>query len=344
MTHASILLNDFSASISDVKGDQMKDVKFMLVRIQILLILVVSVHIANAQDHDRQDANGPLISVSELQAKLGKTPSLKIVDVGQDREEYAKAHIPGAMFVHWIDDIIQQSNTERYNLVGQDEMQALLRRLGITRNDHIVLYDNLSSRLATRLYWSLKVYDHPHVHVLNGGLQAWLNNDGALTTELPNIMPSNYAITKVNQQMSVDMAFIEDHLRDPKVALIDGRPPKQYSGEELGRVFHTGTPHKLRGHIPGAVNVFWKDNFNQDGTFKSVDELRTLYKQAGIEAGKSDTIVTYCNEGLHAAPPWFVLRELLGVKDVRIYDDSMGEWANSDQPVDQSPTQVITAP
>ena len=324
------------------KSRPMKDMKIMLVRIQILLILVASVHIANAQDRDREDADGPLISAAKLQRMLDTAAPLKIIDISQDREEYDKGHIPGAMFVHWVDDIIQQSNSERYNLVERDGMQALLRRLGITRNDHIVLYDKLSSRLATRLYWSLKVYDHPHVHVLDGGLQAWLNNSGVLatdspSTESPSIEPSNYVISKVNQQMSVDMAFIADHLRDPNVALIDGRPPKQYSGEELGRVFHTGTPHKLKGHIPGAVNVFWKDNFNEDGTFKSADELRTLYKHAGIEAGKPKTVVTYCNEGLHAAPPWFVLRELLGVKDVRVYDDSMSEWANSDQPVDRSP-------
>ena len=296
---------------------------------------------AQAQDHTdatvtKQGSRRALVSVPQLQSMLLKQQNVKVVDVGPNREEYDQGHIPGALFIHWIYDVIDPKEAERYNLIGQSKMQDLLRRLGISENDHIVFYDNISSRLATRLYWSLRVYNHQNLHVLDGGRSAWIRQGGALSKEIPKVKPSNYQVGKANERMSVDMAFVADHLRDSKVTLIDGRPPEQFSGEEPGRVFHTGKTHKLLGHIPGAVHVFWKDNFNEDGTFKSAAELKALYKNAGIQNGENDTIVTYCNEGLHAAPPWFVLQELLGVKDVRVYDDSMSEWANSNQPVEQS--------
>jgi thiosulfate/3-mercaptopyruvate sulfurtransferase len=305
-------------------------------------LLSVLVFLGTTQAQDQVDpvasnkATNALISVAKLKLMLETQPKMRIIDVGPNREEYDDGHIPGALFVHWINDVIDPDQSERYNLIGSSKMQALMRRLGVSENDHIVFYDNLSSRLATRLYWSLRVYNHPHLYVLDGGRSKWISQGGMLSKDIPEITSSDYQIRRLNEEMSVDMTFVAAHLRDPKVTLIDGRPPKQFSGEELGRVFHTGTPHKLRGHIPGAEHVFWKDNFNEDGTFKSVDELKLLYEKAGVEAEKSDTVVTYCNEGLHAAPPWFVLRELLGVRDVRVYDDSMSEWANSGQPVEQS--------
>ena len=275
----------------------------------------------------------PLIDVAQLKSMLAERASIRLIDVGTEQRDYAQRHIPGAQFVHWIDDIIDARKPERYNLIDAVKMQSLLRRLGIANEDHIVLYDNFSSRLATRFYWSLKVYNHRNVSVLNGGLLAWTNQGGALSRQMPTTTPSDYQVKQANPAFAVDMDFVKRSLGNPKVTLIDGRPAEQFSGEAPGKVFHTGKAHKLSGHIPGAVHVFWKDNFNEDGTFKSIDALRSLYKKAGVETVADQTVVTYCNEGLHAAPPWFVLRELLGVSDVRVYDDSMSEWGNSDQPV-----------
>ena len=114
--------------------------------------------------------------------------------------------------------------------------------------------------------------------------------------------------------------------------LIDGRPSAQYSGEEPGKVYHTGKAHNRRGHLPQAISIPWQANLRGDGKFKSVSKLRKLYKDC-VPIGDA-TIVTYCNEGLHAAHPWFVLTELLGCEDVRLYDDSLSEWANlSDAPL-----------
>ena len=110
--------------------------------------------------------------------------------------------------------------------------------------------------------------------------------------------------------------------------MIDGRPNSQFTGEKPGKAFHTNTAHKRKGHVPSAANIPWKDNLNEDGTFKSIPELRDLYESNGISLDRE--IITYCNEGLHAAMPWFIIRELFGNTEVQLYDDSMVEWANRD--------------
>ena len=292
---------------------------------------------AGTRKQDKSARQSPLINVATLQQMLGQK-NVRLIELGK-REEYNGGHIPNAVFLHWLEDITDQQIKERYNLIKPEVMQQLLRRCGVKNDDYIVLYDSLASRLATRFYWSLKVYGHRRILILNGGKQAWLAGKNTLTNVVPSVAPSQYRVAKINKQLSADMKFIGQHIGDKDVTFVDGRPPAQFSGEEPGRVFHTGTPHKQRGHVPGAAHVFWKDNFNPDGTFKSVKQLRALYKEHGVVAGGAKTTVTYCNEGLHAAPPWFVLHELLGFKDVRVYDDSMSEWANSKQPMETGPSR-----
>jgi len=137
---------------------------------------------------------------------------------------------------------------------------------------------------------------------------------------------SDYTIQPAHEEHRVHAAEVRRRLADRKTTLIDGRPTLQYTGEEPGRVYHTGKAHDNNGHIPGAINIMWKDNFNADGTFKSVDELRSMYAAHNVSHDRK--IITYCNEGLHATPPWFVLTELLGHDHVQVYDESMAEWAN----------------
>ncbi|MEO1528909.1 MAG: sulfurtransferase [Planctomycetota bacterium] len=302
-------------------------IRFCLVQALVLTGLASTPSICHAE----AGPLGPLVTVSQFTSQPPSVP-IRILEVGQDRASFAKAHLPRAVFVDWVSDIIDPEKVDRYNIIDQVAMEALLGRLGIARHTHVVLYDNLSSRLATRMYWSMKYYGHDRVHVLDGGRSAWVSAGYRLTAEEMRVTATQYRIGKVNNEYLVDMNFIRSSLDEPTVQLLDGRPPTQFSGEEIGRVFHTGKPHKNRGHIPGAVNVFWKDNFNEDGTFRSVDALRKLYRERGLERG--GTVVTYCNEGLHAAPPWFVMKELLGFDDVRVYDDSMSEWANEPLPIE----------
>ena len=270
---------------------------------------------------------GPLITAGQLEARLGNR-NLRILDLGPHKEEFAKSHIPNAIYVDWLKDISDQEKPEAYNLIGKRAMERLMSRLGISRTSRIVVYDNLSSRLAMRMYWTLRCYGHKNVHVLDGGFASWLSSGKPLSDANVQVTPTRYEIGAVNDEYLADMNFIAQRLQSADFAIIDGRPPDQFAGVKPGRVYHTGAEHKQRGHIPGAVNVFWKDNLKTDGTFKSKSDLKKLYG----DVVNAKTVVTYCNEGLHAVPAWFVLSEILRQPGVRVYDRSMAEWANVGQP------------
>ncbi len=262
-------------------------------------------------------------------------PDVRLIGLGQTREQYNEAHIPGEVFVDWKTEITDPAQPDRYTLLPQAQLEALLGRLGITPDTTIVVSDNLSSRLSARMFWTLKHYGHEKIRLLDGGRKAWIQSGHSFEKEIPQIKPTIYKVARVVTGNQTDAATVMAHLDDQQTCLIDGRPAEQFSGEQPGKAFHTGKEHKRRGHILNAQNIAWTENFNEDGTFKSPDELRQLYSRAGATDDK--LVITYCNEGLHAAPPWFVLTEILGYPDVKLYDESMVEWANRDDtPMEES--------
>ena len=282
-----------------------------------------------------QTSLSPLITADEL-AKLikSKTEGLKVLEPGNDLRLFLQGHLPKAQYLHWIDDMTDPAEADKYNNPSKKKFSQVMSRLGIKNSDRVVIYDRFSSRLSTRLFWTLKSLGHDQVQVLDGGFAA-----GKSKLELSQRMiaapRSQYKATTTKDTMIADMKMVQEKQQDPNFRLIDGRPPEQFSGEKPGTIFHTKKPHSRKGHIPGAKNVFWKDNFNSDGTFKSTAELRALYRNANILP--ENEVITYCNEGLHAAPPWFVLTQLLGYKNVRLYDSSMAEWAETEQPMQTIP-------
>ncbi len=267
-----------------------------------------------------------LVDTSWIEQNLSN-PIVRILDLGKTRDEFLQAHIPGAQFVDWRVNISDPAVPEHFNIAPQDMMEVLLGRLGITPETTIVLYDNRNSRLAARMFWSLRYYDHEDVRILNGGVAVWEAAGHQLTSEVESKSTTAYEITGINEDYRADKAFIQSRLGDNGFTLVDGRSKEQYTGEAHGTVFGTGIEHQKTGHIYGAQNIVWNDNFNPDGSFKSVDELRELYESHGVIPGK--TVVTYCNVGIQSSAPWFVLKELLGYEDVRLYDSSMAEWANT---------------
>ena len=287
---------------------------------------------AQQNEQAQEEATSPLISIQQLKSEIESNEQLVIIDLGPEKEAYLKGHIPGALFVDWVDDITDLERPIRYNIASKDKIQKLLRRLGVQKDSQIVLYDDLNSRVSTRMYWTLKYYGLTNLKVLNGGRPAWTQADFPMQDDAPQPTASNIVLGAEKSEMAAKLDFVADRLQNPNVSLIDGRPANQYSGAVPGKVFHTGNLHDRLGHIPGAINIFWKDNFNSDGTFKSVAELEELYK----DVTGSELVVTYCNEGLHAVPPWFVLSELLGHGNVRVYDSSMVEWTKTDQPMEKS--------
>lgn len=300
----------------------------------VLLVYVACGQLGYCQTTDRvkkEKTPAALVDSSWLEQHMSD-PNVRLVELGQTREEYFVGHIPNALFVDWKTEITDPEMPERYNKLSKKKMELLLGNLGISEKTTVVLYDNLDNRLATRLFWMLRYYGHEKIHILNGGFDAWRRAENAFVSDIPAFNKTKYSINHVNSSYCTSMKHIRSKLDVPEIVLIDGRPSKQFTGEEPGKVFHTGTEHMRKGHIPGALNVVWKENLNEDGTFKSVDELLRLYLLHGVT--KEKTTITYCNEGLHAAMPWFVLAELLGYPNVQLYDDSMSEWANvSDAPV-----------
>ena len=293
----------------------------------------------NDEDPQTRDQNSSaIISAAELKKLVDSNePSLKILEPGKDAEVFAEGHLPAAQFLDWVDDLTDPANKDYFSNPQPEAFAELMSNHGIKNSDRIVIYDRLNSRLSTRLFWTLKVFGHDNVQILDGGIGAWKAAEYELSDEEPDVDESEYTVSEPRADLIADMDFVTTQMAEGDTRLIDGRPAEQFSGEKAGTIFHTEVEHRRKGHIPGAVNIFWKDNFNEDGTFKSVEELRELYKNGDVLPDQC--VITYCNEGLHAAPPWFVLTQLLGYENVKLYDNSMAEWSESSNPMESDSTE-----
>ena len=269
-----------------------------------------------------------LVSPAWLERKLKSDEDLVLIDLPFRKTTYKLGHIPGAVMLDWRTDIIDAEQINLYRLPQQADMEKLLSKIGVKNDSTIVLTDDMANRGSVRMYYTLKYFGHKKVHILNGGTPVWKSTKRTLTPDVPEIETSNYVIKSTQDGFFVQLEAVQKAIGDNDSQLIDGRPNVQFTGEKPGKVFHTNQAHKRLGHIPSAKNVPWQENLNKNGTFKSIDELRQLYESHGIDTGGD--VVAYCNEGLHAAMPWFIFRELFGNEDIRLYDDSMAEWANRD--------------
>jgi thiosulfate/3-mercaptopyruvate sulfurtransferase len=254
-------------------------------------------------------------------------PDVRVVELLYN-SNYTDAHIRGSVYVDWIRDVTDATYPDRYIVAKKEAIGGLLGRIGVTEDTTIILVDDLQNRLSMMMFWVLSYYGHEKVRILDGGRTAWQAAGKTYTNQITQVVETKYTVKKVNEEYRIGFDFIRNNLNNSDVELIDARGPQQYTGEEPGRVFNTGQAHKRLGHIPGAINVPWNANLREDNTFKSYQELLELYTARGIT--KDKFVVTYCNEGLHAAADWFVLHELLGYPKVAVYNESMAEWANRD--------------
>ncbi len=279
---------------------------------------------AIAQDETQR----PIVDVNWLQENLTAS-NLRIVDFAHRLKNYNEGHIPGAVFVDWRHDIIDAAHTELYLMPPQKQFEELMTRLAVTQDTLFVLTDTLETRASIRFYLTLKYYGHDKVCILNGGTNAWKAVGGLMTADAPDFEPLEYKALQVRAEYLTSLATVQAAIDDDNALILDGRSFDQFTGESPGKIFHTGREHQRRGHITSAVNIPWTQNFNEDGTFKSVEQLKALYSENGVS--DDDNIVTYCNEGLHATVPWFVLHELLGHDKTKVYEHSLGEWANQEE-------------
>jgi len=289
-------------------------------------LLAVLLAVAARADAQPTAARSPLVSVEWLMQHLDD-PSVRIVDLGKPRDDYEAAHIPRAQYVDWRVELIDPDAADYFGVAQPEAVEALLSRLGVAADSIVVLYDSQSSRIAARMYWTLRRYGHADVRILDGGARAWAAAGGRQSSGVEPVAPTRYRIASARDDVIANLDFVERALAGSDTAIVDARAPEFYTGASFGSKYRSDTPNARAGHVPGAKNFFWADHFNEDGTFKSVTELRAQYAAAGITPDKP--VITYCHIGLQGSTPWFVLSELLGFTDVRLYDYSMAEWANA---------------
>jgi len=261
-----------------------------------------------------------LVSADWAEKNLG-TPGLVFVEVDEDTSAYDAGHIPGAVKIDWKQDL---QDPVRRDFVNQSQFEALLSERGISNDDTVVLYGGNNNWFAAYAYWYFKLYGHGDVKLLDGGRKRWELDNRPLVKDATSRPQTSY--TAQAQDLSI-RAFRDDVLAAiGSQNLVDVRSPDEYAGRLLAPAHLPQEQAQRAGHIPTAISVPWSKAANEDGTFKSDDELRSLYGAAGLDASK-DTIA-YCRIGERSSHTWFVLRELLGEQNVKNYDGSWTEYGS----------------
>ena len=243
------------------------------------------------------------------------------VEVDEDVSAYDNGHIPGAVKIDWKTELQDQV---RRDFVNKEQFEALLSRKGISNDDTVVLYGGNNNWFAAYAYWYFKLYGHDAVKLIDGGRKKWELDGRELVKDVP--VRGNTSYTAKEQDTSI-RAF-----RDEVVAaigaqnLVDVRSPDEFSGKLLAPAHLPQEQSQRGGHIPTALNVPWSKAANEDGTFRSDDDLRKIYGEVGLDDSK-DTIA-YCRIGERSSHTWFVLKELLGHENVKNYDGSWTEYGS----------------
>jgi thiosulfate/3-mercaptopyruvate sulfurtransferase len=248
-------------------------------------------------------------------------PSIVLVEVDEDTSAYDKGHIRGAVKIDWKQDL---QDPVRRDFVNKQQFEALLSDRGISNDDTVVLYGGNNNWFAAYAYWYFKLYGHEKAVLLDGGRKKWELDSRELTPDVTSREATTY--TASGPDLSI-RAFRDEVVDAIGVKnLVDVRSPDEYAGRLLAPAHLPQESAQRGGHIPTASNVPWSKAAQDDGTFKSDDELRALYSEAGVDFG-TDTIA-YCRIGERSAHTWFVLHELLDQPNVKNYDGSWTEYGS----------------
>ncbi len=248
--------------------------------------------------------------------------NVRVVEVDVDTKAYEEGHVPGAIGWNWQ---TQLCDTVQRDIIKKEDLEQLLGNSGISDDTTVVLYGDNNNWFAAWALWQLKMYGHGDVRLMNGSRAKWLAEGREVTTEKATPGATAYTAKALDETERIKLAeLLQSHNLD-STALVDVRSPDEFTGKILAP---PGLPETCQrpGHIPGAQNIGWGTACNEDGTFKTFEELKSLYESKGVTADKN--VVAYCRIGERSSLSWFVLKYLLGYPNVRNYDGSWTEWGN----------------
>jgi len=267
--------------------------------------------------------NPDVLVSTDWVAEHGGDPGIRVVESDEDVLLYDTGHVPGSVKIDWQIDLQDQVIRD---YVNKENFEKLLSEKGISNDTTVVFYGDRSNWWACYAFWTFKLFGHEKCLVMNGGRQKWIDEGRELTKDVPQNDKTSYSVGSVNEAIRAFRDDIMPHI-DSNNPLIDVRSPGEYSGELLHMPNYPQEGALRGGHIPGAQNVPWATAANEDGTFKSADELKAIYEgDKGLKA--DDDVIAYCRIGERSSHTWFVLTYLLGFNNVRNYDGSWTEWGN----------------
>jgi thiosulfate/3-mercaptopyruvate sulfurtransferase len=261
-----------------------------------------------------------LVDADWVQAHLDD-PGIVLVEVDEDTSAYEKGHIRGAVRVDWKTEL---QDPVRRDFVDKTGFEALLSEKGIANDDLIILYGGNNNWFAAYAYWYFRLYGHQNVKLLDGGRKKWELDSRDLVEDVPSRPKTSYT---AKEQDSSIRAFRDEVVEAiSSKNLVDVRSPDEFSGKLLAPAHLPQEQAQRGGHIPTARNIPWSKAANDDGTFRSDEELRKLYEEAGVDLSKAT--IAYCRIGERSSHTWFALHELLGLPDVKNYDGSWTEYGS----------------
>jgi thiosulfate/3-mercaptopyruvate sulfurtransferase len=267
-------------------------------------------------------ANPETLVSTEWAANHGQDANVRLVEVDVNTSAYNEGHVPGAIAWAWDK---QLCDTVRRDILSRSAFEELMSQSGIGRDTTVVLYGDNNNWFAAWAFWQMKIYGHKEVRLMNGGRKKWLAEGRQLTKEVPSPRATQYTASEPDNSLRSFLLQVQTAQTERSAALVDVRSPQEFTGEILAP---PGLPETCQrgGHIPGAQNVPWSKACRDDGTFHSFDDLKQIYAAEGIDG--SAPVIAYCRIGERSSHTWFVLKYLLGYKNVTNYDGSWTEWGN----------------
>jgi thiosulfate/3-mercaptopyruvate sulfurtransferase len=252
----------------------------------------------------------------------GGDAGIRLVEVDVDTAAYDQGHISGAIAWNWT---TQLCDTVQRDIIPKDAFEKLMADSGVGNDTTVILYGDNNNWFAAWALWQMKIYGHKDVRLMNGGRKKWLAERRELTTEVPSVAKQTYGAKEPDMSLRAFLPEVQRAFENRSHMLVDVRSPDEFTGKVLSP---PGLPETCQrgGHIPGAKSIPWGMACKEDGSFKSADELAALYQSKGVNEDKPT--IAYCRIGERSSHTWFVLKYLLGYRDVKNYDGSWTEWGN----------------